>query len=102
LGLGLSTVNAQKYKADVPESITTPDRVQTKYAGELRFKDGFPTDETVQKTYDFLDVARATMVFTNTIGIGSMQAMLSGQRKQELALTKSHFLKSFLMHARFG
>ena len=47
----------------------------------LNFKDGFPTDETVQKTYDFLDVARATLVFTNTIGIGSMQAMLSGQRK---------------------
>ena len=75
------TVNAQKYKANVPENITTKNSYQTKYAGELTFTDGFPSEETVQKTYDFLDVARATMVFTNTIGIGSMQAMLSGQRK---------------------
>ena len=78
---GITTVNAQKYKANVPKSITTQDHYQTKYAGDLEFKDGFPTDETVQKTYDFLDVARATLVFTNTIGIGSMQAMLSGQRE---------------------
>ncbi|MCF6171202.1 MAG: DUF1254 domain-containing protein [Bacteroidales bacterium] len=85
-GLGLSTVNAQKYKAEVPESITTPDKVHTKYVGELKFKDGFPSDETVKKTYEFLDVARATLVFTNTIGIGSMQAMLEGQRKAGIGL----------------
>lgn len=76
---GITT--AQKYKANVPKNITTNDTYQTKYAGELNFKDGFPSDETVAKTYDFLDVARATMVFTNTIGIGSMQAMLEVQRK---------------------
>lgn len=70
-----------KYKADVPENITTPESINTKYAGELNFKDGFPTDETVKKTYDFLDTARATLVYTNTVGIGSMQAMLEGQRK---------------------
>jgi hypothetical protein len=70
-----------KYKADVPLNITTPDTVNTTYAGELKFKDGFPTKETVSKTYDFLDTARATLVFTNTIGIGSMQAMLEGQKK---------------------
>ena len=70
-----------KYKADVPKNIQTPNSIQTKYAGELKFKDGFPSDETVAKTYDFLDTARATMVFTNTIGIASMQAMLEGQKK---------------------
>jgi len=79
--VSITTANAQKYKADVPKSITTKDSYQTMYVGELNFVDGFPTDETVKKTYDFLDVARATLVFTNTIGIGSMQAMLDGQRK---------------------
>jgi len=72
---------APKYQADVPVAITTPDRVQTRYAGELNFKGGAPDAQTVNKTYDFLDTARTTLVFTNTIGIGSMQAMLEGQRK---------------------
>ena len=35
-----------KYKADVSEEMLTPDSVMTKYAGELTFKDAFPTDET--------------------------------------------------------
>jgi len=84
LSTGLSTAAfsaAPKYKADVPLAITTPDQVQTRYAGELNFKGGAPDVQTVDKTYDFLDTARATLVFTNTIGIGSMQAMLEGQRK---------------------
>ena len=85
LGVSVSALFSQTYKANVPANITTPDKVVTKYAGTLTFKDGFPTDSTVQKTYDFLDVARATLVFTNTIGIGSMQAMLAGQRKAGIA-----------------
>jgi hypothetical protein len=72
----LSAAETVKYKADVPANITTPNSVQTTYAGELKFVDGFPTEETVSKTYDFLDTARAAIVFTNTIGIASMQAML--------------------------
>lgn len=54
-----------KFKADVPESITTPDSVKTEYLGELNFVDGFPTDETVVKTYDFLDTSRAVELFLN-------------------------------------
>ena len=79
--LSLLIASEPKYKADVPKAILTPPTVQTKYIGELNFKDGFPSDETVAKTYDFLDTARATMVFTNTIGIASMQSMLEGQKK---------------------
>ena len=54
-----------KYKADVLASITTPDIVETKYVGDLKFVDGFPTDETVTKTYDFLDTSRAVELFLN-------------------------------------
>ena len=69
-----------KYKTIVPQNVLTPDSVETKYAGTLHFKDGFPDKKTVAKTYDFLDTARATTTYTNTIGIASMQAMLEGQR----------------------
>ena len=49
---------APKYKADVPESVETPDTVSTHLLGTLHFFDGMPDAETVRKTYDFLDVAR--------------------------------------------
>ncbi len=58
----LSFAQKPVYNADVPKSITTPDKVKTDYLGDLDFVDGFPTDETVEKTYDFLDVARAAEV----------------------------------------
>jgi hypothetical protein len=60
------------YKADVPESITTPVLVQSKYVGDLKFVDGFPTRETVRKTYDFLDTSRAVELFLNAMPTTSM------------------------------
>jgi hypothetical protein len=81
-----STALAQepKYKADIPSALVTPDKVETRFLGELEFYDGFPSDETVQKTYDFLDVSRAAQIFTTAVGISSMQAMLEGQRRAGL------------------
>jgi hypothetical protein len=42
----------------VPQSIKTPDTVQTERLGTLRFFDGMPDDATVQKVYDNLDFMR--------------------------------------------
>ena len=44
---------APKYAADVPESVLTPDKVETKLLGDLEFFDGMPSKETVTKAYDF-------------------------------------------------
>ncbi len=54
-----------KYKANVPRNITPPDRIPTRYAGELKFVDGFPTDDTVTKGYDYLDTARTAEMSLN-------------------------------------
>lgn len=70
-----------QYKADVPESVLTPDTVQTELLGELKFFDGMPDEETVRKTYDFLDVARAAEVFLNGIPAASVYALLEGFRE---------------------
>ena len=43
-----------KYSAKVPTYITTPDTVQTRI-GTLKFFDGLPDKDTVQKVYDNLD-----------------------------------------------
>lgn len=71
------TFNAE-YSADVPENILTPDKVESKYLGTLEFFDGMPSEETVQKTYDFLDVSRGVQAFLNGMPAASIQAMLEG------------------------
>lgn len=70
--------SSPKYKADVPTSITTPDKVHTDLLGELEFFDGTPTKNTVDKTYDFLDVSRGVEVFLNGIPAASAYALLEG------------------------
>jgi hypothetical protein len=69
------------YKADVPSSLLTPDKVQTELLGELEFFDGMPSDATVQKTIDFLDLARTVEVFLNGMPAASIYAMLEGLKQ---------------------
>jgi hypothetical protein len=69
------------YKADVPSSLLTPNIVQTELLGTLEFFDGMPSDETVQKTFDFLDLSRAAEAFLNGIPTTSIYAMLEGMKQ---------------------
>ena len=57
---------APKYSAKVPSYITTPDTVQTRI-GTLKFFDGLPDPETVQKVYDNLDFTRGVEAFLTGI-----------------------------------
>jgi len=78
--LGSASAAEPKYKADVPSSLITPDKVQTEFLGELTFTDGMPSEATVKKTYDFIDLARATEAFLNGIPPTSIYAMLEGMK----------------------
>ncbi|MGY5615285.1 DUF1254 domain-containing protein [Vibrio brasiliensis] len=75
-----STGSAQepKYKADVPSSVQTPDKVTTELLGDLTFFDGMPSKDTVKKSYDFLDTARGAQAFLNGIPAASIYAILEG------------------------
>jgi hypothetical protein len=77
----LCAQNSPKYKADIPSGLLTPDKVQTKLLGELNFTDGMPSDETVKKAYDFLDTARASEAFLNTMPAISLYAMFEGLKQ---------------------
>ena len=66
------------FSADVPESVTTPDIVFSERLGELRFFDGMPSDETVNKVYDNLDFARGVEVFLQGIPATSIYGLLEG------------------------
>ena len=78
---GSASAADPKYKADVPQSLITPDKVQTEFLGELDFTDGMPSEATVKKTYDFLDLSRAVDAFLNGIPPASIYAMLEGLKE---------------------
>jgi hypothetical protein len=68
---------AMKMTTEIPHGITTPDKVDSSI-GTLNFVDGFPTEATIQKTYDYLDTMRAVDVFVNSIPVASLVAVREG------------------------
>jgi len=76
-----------KMTTDIPVSITTPDKVKTSI-GKLKFFDGVPDKETVEKVYDYVDRARAVEVFINMTPAVSMYHLRQGMR--DMGLTKSN------------
>lgn len=66
-----------KYKANVPPTITTPDKVETLF-GVLKFTDGLPDEETVKKVYDNLDFARGVEAFLTGMPAASVYAACEG------------------------
>ena len=70
-----------KYAADVPESVTTPDVVETERLGTLRFFDGMPDEATVEKVYDHLDFSRGVETFLTGIPAASLYAFVEGMKQ---------------------
>jgi len=76
---GTFQIEAQVSK-ETMESISTPDKVETRY-GTLEFFDGFPTEKTVEKAYDYLDFSRGVEAFMTTIPAASMYAIHQGLKE---------------------
>jgi hypothetical protein len=64
---------------DIPASITTPDRVETRL-GTLRFFDGLPDEQTVRTVYDNLDFQRAVQVFLTALPAAQLAALRAAVR----------------------
>jgi len=88
------------YKADVPEGLLTPDKMQSKYIGDLSFNDGFPTEETASKVNNFVDTSRATELFINGTPVASMYAMLNGHVAIGFKANQTVGITEDLMNAR--
>jgi hypothetical protein len=63
--------------ASIPQPITTPDKVETR-VGTLDFKDGMPSDDTLDKVYDNLYFTHAFEAFVNTMQGVNMAAARRG------------------------
>ena len=65
------------HAAEIPPSITTPDKVETRI-GTLEFKDGAPSKATLDKVYDNLDFTHAFEAFVNTLHGVNAEAIKKG------------------------
>jgi len=90
---------APKYFAKVPPYITTPDTVDTRI-GTLKFKDGMPDAETVQKVYDNLDFARGVEAFLSGIPAASVYAACEGFSQAGIKRNGGIAITEDLMDAR--
>jgi len=77
MAVGDSTRLNGEVAADVFESISTPDRIDTRL-GPLQFAGGLPSQGTVSKVYDHLDFVHAVDVFLNAFAGASTQAIREG------------------------
>src|SRR5512143_2497314 len=68
-----------KMTTDIPASIITPDRVETRL-GTLRFFDGLPDEATVQTVYDNLDFQRGVQAFLTALPAAALSATRTGIR----------------------
>ena len=62
-----------KMSTDIPPSITTPDKVETRI-GTLKVFDGFPDKATVEKVYDNLDFQRGVQAYLAALPAVSIEA----------------------------
>ena len=77
LGLALSRQFPLSAVAQIPPSITTPDKVETSI-GTLEYKDGAPSKETVAKAYDYLDLMHGVEAFVNAYQGASVASIFKG------------------------
>ncbi|MBL4542696.1 MAG: DUF1254 domain-containing protein [Rhodobacteraceae bacterium] len=80
------------YNNEIPETILTPDTVETRI-GTLQFFDGSPADETVALVYDNLDFMRGVQTFLNGMPASSIEGLRRGN--VELGATESHHVVIF-------
>ena len=80
----IDNINPPRYAADIPEYILTPDKVETDLLGDLEFFDGMPSEATVNKAYDFLDLSRGVEAFLNGMPAASVYAFLEGLKEAGL------------------
>ena len=69
-----------KMTTQIPEQVTTPDKVETSI-GTLEFFDGVPIGNTTEMVYDYVDRARAVEVFINMTPAVSVYNIRKGTKR---------------------
>ena len=93
------TAPKMKMTTPIPDSITTPESVDTRL-GTLKFFDGFPDDATSELVYDNLDFMRGVESFLNAMPGASMEAFRLGLASQGADNNQSMVVFEDLMDSR--
>jgi hypothetical protein len=88
-----------KMATDIPESITTPDSVETRI-GTLKLFDGYPDDATTQKVFDNLDFMRGVEAFLNAMPGASAEAIRTGWASQGAVNNQTLLIMENLMDSK--
>jgi len=88
-----------KMTTPIPESITTPETVETRI-GTLKLIDGFPDDATTQKVYDNLDFMRGVEAFLNAMPGASAEAIRTGWASQGAVDNQTLLIMEDLMDSK--
>ena len=84
---------------DIPEAITTPDRVETRL-GTLTYFDGYPDDATTQKVYDNLDFINGVQAFLHAVPGASAEGFRTGWASQGADNNQTVIIMENLMDSR--
>jgi len=88
-----------RYAAEVPPSIVTPATVQTRI-GTLKFFDGLPDKDTVQKVFDNIDFSRGVETFLAGMPAASVYSACEGIEKAGVKRNEGIAITEDLMDAR--
>jgi hypothetical protein len=77
------------YNTQIPISIMTPDKVDTR-VGKLEFFDGVPTEKTTEKLFEHLMFLRGVEVFLNGVPMASAETLRLGF--ESIGVTEVHHL----------
>lgn len=77
--MGMGVLGGARAAASPPESIVTPERVETRI-GTLEFPDGVPSASTSGHVYDFLDFTYAYRAFMDNMRGVSINALMQGMK----------------------
>ncbi|MEW9836172.1 DUF1254 domain-containing protein [Mesorhizobium marinum] len=98
LGSMLLVAQTASAQAPIPESLVTPDKVDTR-VGTLEFKDGVPSADSAAKLYDNLDFTYAYRAFMDNLRGVSIHSLKKGM--QDIGMKENEVLVfSDLMDAK--
>mgnify|MGYP000744801048 CR=1 FL=1 len=95
-----STALAQKYAAETPDAVLTPDVVETQRLGTLRFFDGMPDEDSVRKAYDNLDFMHGVEAFLNCVPGASAEGFRTGWATQGADNNQAMIIMENLMDSK--
>jgi hypothetical protein len=75
-------ISPRRYDVPDPNAYENTTRIVRTRVGDLEYVGGFPTEATVRRAYDQLDIQRAAQVYLEFMPLMSQQALLDSHERE--------------------